>query len=434
MERFMRQALLFLAGALATAAFAQVPKPAAPQQEPMLLVGAAIHVGDGTVIENGSIAFEDGKITHVIDGAPVGLDQGRFKVIDLAGKRIYPGFILPCTDLGLVEVNQMRASVDNAERGEYNPNVRSIIAYNTDSELIPTLRYNGILLAQIAPQGGTIPGTSSIVELDGWNWEDAVAKMDDGVHLDWPARISRRFSFETFSVETRPNPRYDETVRELSKLFNNAQAYVAMAQPEDSNLKLAAMGGLFDGSKTLYVYADVAKEIVEGLTFAKDHGVQRVVLVGGGDALHVAEFLKKHQIPVILGDVHDLPGRTHEDVDLAYKKPALLKEAGVSFALSYESRMSARNLAFFAGTAAAYGLGKEAALSAITLEPAKILGIDDRVGSLAVGKDATLFVSDGDALDMRGNRVIHAFIRGKALNLPGMQQRLYERYREKYSE
>ncbi len=429
----MNLKMYFAMAAFATvAALAQVPEPAPPQAGPILLVGGTAHIGDGTVVENAAIAFADGKITHVAEASASGLDRGGYTVVDISGQHVYPGMILPCIDLGLVEVGQVNATVDNDEQGVYNPNVRALIAYNTDSELIPTLRYNGVLLAQATPQGGVVSGTSSIMELDGWNWEDAAMVKDDAVHMSWPTRQVRQFDFATFTRVTRPNPRYKQTVQSLHKLFDDAKAYAADGQPDHVNLKLEAVQGLFDGSKALFVYADQARAILEGVGFAKKKGVKRIVLVGGHDALQVAGFLKEHDIPIVLGDVHDLPSRNHEDIDIAFKKPTLLRDAGLLFCLGYEGRMSSRNLPFFAGTAAAYGLGKEDALKAVTLNAAKILGVDDRVGSLTVGKHATLFVSRGDALDMLGNDLSHAFIRGKALELPGMQQRLWDRFKRKY--
>jgi imidazolonepropionase-like amidohydrolase len=410
----------------------QVPIPATDQGSPILLIGAVAHIGDGSVINNANIGFENGKITLVSEASSQVPDRDRYKVIDVAGKHIYPGFILPNSQLGLVEVNSFRATNDMSEEGAINPNVRSVIAYNTDSENIPTMRFNGILLAETTPTGGIISGVSSVMEMEGWNWEDATHSMDIAMHMNWPQKTRRRFDFSTFSVTQSPNQNYDKEVDEVKKHFADAVSYSNM-NSKKTNLKLEKMEGLFDGSMILMIHASGPKEIVESVTTAKDHGVQKIAVIAGTSALYVKAFLKDNMIPVVIPPVHSLPSRDDEDIDLPYRLPHLLTEAGVMVGLSHSGMLAnARNLPFYAGTAVAYGMQKEDALKTITSNTAKILGIDDRVGSLKVGKDATLFVSEGDALDIRTSILSHAFIRGKQIVLDNKQQALYHRYSEKY--
>ncbi|MFP4090428.1 MAG: amidohydrolase family protein [Cyclobacteriaceae bacterium] len=421
---------------MAVTAMAQVPAPGDPQEQPIILLGATAHLGNGEVIENSAIAFENGQFTLVGTAAEArNMDLNSYEQINLQGKHIYPGFILPNTDLGLKEIGAVRATVDNEEEGALNPNVRSIISYNTDSELIPTFRYNGVLVAQIVPEGGMIPGSSSIVHMDAWNWEDAAMLTDDAIHLNWPGRFAMKFDYKTYTVNRVPNERYQEQVQTLEDLFADASAYGEQDAEKADNLKLEAMQGLYDGSKALHLHAEEAREIVESIKFLKDRGVSRIVLVGGYEADLVADFLKENEIPVIVDNLHRLPERPEEDVDKPYKLPALLHNAGLLVGIGYTEGMNsrARNLPFLAGTAAAYGISKEDALKMITSNNAKILGIDDQVGTLEKGKRATLFVSGGDALDMRGNLVEHVFIDGRKVQLNAMQQRLYEKYKEKYS-
>ena len=414
--------------------FAQVPAPGDPQSQPILLLGGTVHVGNGEVVENAAIAFEQGKITVVGPAASFNEDTSGYEVIRVEGRHVYPGFILPNTDLGLTEISAVRATRDDDETGQLNPNVRSLISYNTDSELIPTMRFNGILLAQTTPQGGIISGSSSVVQLDAWNWEDAVVAADDAIHLHWPGRFNQEFDFSTSTFNRVPNKNYEEQVHTLETLFADAAAYQDVDDPETVNLKLEAMLGLLDGSKALHIYAGKAKEMVESIQFAQQHGVKNIILVGGTEAYLVKDFLKAHNIPVILTNVHSLPEMAGEDVDLPYKLPYLLSEAGILVGLNYVggSLGSARNLPFLAGTAAAYGLDKEKALQLITANNAKILGIDEEAGTLEVGKRAILFVSEGDALDMRGNQIEKVFIDGRKVTLPALQQRLYEKYKAKY--
>jgi len=423
--------------AIGSLAYAQYSVyPASPQAKPILIKGATAHLGNGQVIQNSVIGFDKGKLTIVADATNTRIDETGYEVIDASGKQIYPGFIIPDTGLGLGEVGAVNATNDLREQGDVNANVRSIVAYNTDSELIPSFRFNGILLAQITPAGGIISGQSSVVELDAWNWEDAAYKVDEGLHLNWPNLRRRNFDFATFTFTFGKNENYDKEVEEIKSLFDDARSYGQLANPKATNLKLAAMQGLFDGTKTLYIHDNSAKEIVEAIKFAKAEGVQKIALATGDEALLVKDFLKENNIPVIIGAVHELPPNAQGDYDTAYKLPGELFKAGLKVSIGYDQGVapqSARNLAFVAGTAAAFGMGKEEALKAITLNTAEMLGIADRVGSLSVGKDATLFVSDGDALDMKGNIIFSAYIRGKKLDLDGMQQKLYRKYKDKYN-
>ena len=411
--------------------YAQVPVPVKPQAKPIALTGATVHLGNGKVMTNAVVGFDKGKITIVAEASSNPNITG-YEEIKVNGKHIYPGFILPDSPLGLVEVSSVRAMNDVNERGELNPNVRAQVAYNTDSEMITTMRLNGILLAQATPAGGRISGTSSFMELEGWDWEDATHTPDVAIHLYWPAMMKNEFDFATFTNNEVPNKEYDKEVGALSQFFTDAVAYGKLSS-KDLNLKLEAMQGLFDGKKALMLYANKPKEIVSSINFAKKFGVKRVVLVGGSGAYVVSEFLKENAVPVILQQTHNLPERPDDDIDMPYKLPHLLTQAGVTVSLSHDGMPArARNLPFYAGTAVTYGMDKEEALKMITSNPAKAIGVDNRVGTLEVGKDATLFVSEGDVLDMKSCILSHAFVSGKLVNLPTKQEELYERYSKKY--
>jgi imidazolonepropionase-like amidohydrolase len=392
-----------------------------------LITGATIHVGNGTVIENGAIGFDKGKITFA--GKASDANAGQYsRTIDAKGKHVYPGFINCNSALGLAELEAVRATRDVEEVGSINPDVRSIIAYNTDSKVIPTVRSNGVLMEQVVPVGGVLSGQSSVVQLDAWNWEDAAYKMDEGIHLNWP----RMYVIHDPEGDREEKQREQMTkqMESIEQLFKEAQSY-AKSTPGEKNVRLEAMKGLFDGSKKLYIHADYVKQIEAAVLFAKKFGV-KMVLVGGDDSWRVTELLKENNIPVVLGRLHTLPAREDDDVDLPYKLPYLLKQAGVQYALSIDGFWQTRNLAFMAGTSAEYGVDKEQALMSITLEPARILGIDQTCGTLEVGKDATLFISTGDALDMRTNNLETAFITGRDINLDNVQKQLYHKYQQKY--
>lgn len=430
MQRINKYILSLLLLLAVSALQAQNPAPAATQQQPIALMNGVAHLGNGRVIPNSVITFRNGKLESVADATTARLNLEGYEVISIEGKHVYPGFILPYTNLGLVEVDAVRATVDEAEVGDFNPNVRSIIAYNTDSQIIPTVRTNGILMAQVAPRGGVISGSSSVVQLDAWNWEDAAIKEDDGLWLSWPS-VYRRTGWWGNPGPIEKNKKYDERVAEIKGFFDDAKAYAAV-EPKVRNLKLEAMEGLFDGSRKLYIRADNAKEIVEGIKTAQQYGVKEIVVAGAEDAWLVKDFLKDNNIPVLLSNVHRLPSRPEEDVDMPYKLPRMLTKEGILVGLLYDDLKSNRNLPFFAGTAAAYGLDKEEALQLITANTAQILGIDSFAGTLEQGKDATLFISEGDALDMRTNQLTHAFIQGRQVNLHNKQKQLYQKFKDKY--
>jgi imidazolonepropionase-like amidohydrolase len=414
---------------------AQNPAPAKPQSRPIVLTGATIHMGNGQVIEKGVIAFDKGLITS-IGPASSSVDRAASEVIDLTGKHIFPGVIAMGSTIGIQEIASVRATLDFEEIGDINPHVRSLVAYSTDSEVIPTLRTSGILLAQAVPQGGTVSGSSSVFNTDGWNWEDAVLKKDDGIWLTWPSYLARSFDFETFSVSTKKNEKRLDVIRTLESTFADAQAYAELANPDMTNLRLKAMKGLFDNSQNLYIRASYAKDIVDAVKFAQRYGIKKVVIAGGDEALKVASFLKDNNVPVVLGATHRLPTRPDDAVYAPYELPAKLHRAGVKVAISYDDEWwRVRNLPFLAGTAAGFGdITKEEALQMVTRNPAEIMGVDKQVGTLEKGKQATLLVTTGDLLDMRGDVVEHAFIKGAKVNLDSKQKRLYEKYKEKYGQ
>lgn len=422
-------AALTLAGLLLVGGLAgQRPTPAPAQGKSILVRGGTVHIGDGRTIDDGAVGFRSGSIDYV--GFEYGVKAAYDTVIEVKGRHVYPGLILADATLGLQEIDQIRATADLDETGEMEPEVRAASAFNVDSRIIPTVRANGVLLVQATPRGGVISGTSSVMQLDAWDPQGAAVKIDEGVHLNWPRAYARNGWWaepgETSANRTEERRKAIDAIRHF---FLDARGYRSAGAVTD--LRMAAMQGLFNGTLTLFVHADLAREIQEAVLFARELSVQRMVIVGGYDAWRVSDLLNDNKVDVVLQRVHALPEREDDDVDLPYRLPALLKERGVRFCLSYSGehdRMGARNLAFTAGTAAAYGLDKEAALQSITLDAARILGIDARYGSLEIGKSATLVVSDGDLLDMRGNNVIHAFIDGRKIILDDHQKALYRQY------
>ena len=317
-----------------------------------------------------------------------------------------------------------------------NTSIRSIVAYNTDSKVINTLRTNGILLANVIPDGGVISGSSSVVQLDAWNWEDAAYKTDVAIHFRMPSLLARPRGRGGFGGAAQPATDPVKTgleqIEKVKVFFREAKAYLAEPKHENTNLKFEAVKNLFDKKQKLFIHCNIVKEMLLAVDFAKEFGFD-VVLVGAVDAYQIADILKQNNIAVILGQLHNLPTMIDDDVDQPFKTPYLLQKAGVLFTINDDDQNSRyRNLPFNAGTAAAYGLTKEEALSAITLHAATILGIADKTGSIETGKDANIVVSEGDILDMRTNIITHAFIQGRQVDLNNKQKQLAEKYEAKY--
>lgn len=401
----------------------------------VLLMNGVAHLGNGEVINHSLIGFRDGRLILVGNALVTTPNFKEFDtVMDIQGKHVYPGFIASDVSLGLVEVESVRATLDFNETGMFNPNSRTLIAYNTDSKIIPTVRANGVLLAQATPRGGIISGTSSVMNLQGWNWEDAAFRKDDGVHMNWP-RNFRTSGWWAEPGETSKNDKYGETISSIRHFFSEARAYYEEKEITKPDARFEAMKGLFDGSKTLYVHANFAKEIADAVLFCREMKIEKIVVVGGYDSWMLTDLLRENKVGVILRRVHELPMRAEDDIDLPFRIAALLQKAGVLYCLGNAGDQEAaqtRNLPFLAGTIAGYGIEKEVALMAITLNAARILGIEKQVGSLEPGKDATLFISSGDALDMRSNQVTHAWIQGDEVDLNTHQIELYKKYKEKY--
>ncbi len=399
----------------------------------MFIKNAIIHVGNGQVIENGMIEIRNGKIVKVGPNGAIPADD--VKVIDAKGSHVYPGLILSNSNVGLVDISSVRATSDATEIGEFNTSVRSLVAYNTDSKVINTLRSTGVLLANIVPQGAIISGSSSVVQLDAWNWEDASYAADNGIHYNMPTLINRPNPFAAFLP---PAPAGDPVKRGLDEIektksfLKQAKAYASATDIKETNLKFEALKGLFDKKQKFFIHADLARELLIAIDFKKEIGLD-VVIVGGSESYQVADLLKKYDIPVILNQMHSLPTLADDAVDQPYKTPSQLQKAGVLFAINDEDgQHRGKNLPFNAGTAVAYGLTKEQALTAITLSAAKILGIADRTGSIEAGKDANLVISTGDILDMRSNNITNAIIQGRMIDLNDKHKELYDKYMYKY--
>ncbi len=404
--------------------------PGAPQRQPIALVNATLYTVTNGVIDSGTVLFDNGRIVAVGRNVPIPPNALR---IDCTGKRVYPGFITAFSQLGLVEIDAVRATRDATEVGDFNPNVIAATAYNADSEIIPTVRAHGVLLAHCAPLGGLVSGRSSVMQLDGWTAEEATLRRVAGVVVSFPSLSLRQEWWERRPAEERRKEQ-EERLRKLYDFFELARMYARAAAAGTvtaPDLRFEALRAVFQDSLPVFVIADEYRQILEALRFARHFGL-RMVLVGAADAWRCIDELRTAGVPIIIQQVHRLPRRDEEPYDIAYRLPALLERAGIPFAIAEEHTWPQRNLPFNVGTAIAFGLSPEAALKSITLWPAQILGIADRVGSLEVGKDATLIVCSGDPFDVRTNRVEYAFIQGRPVDLSSRHTRLAEKYRQRY--
>jgi imidazolonepropionase-like amidohydrolase len=411
----------------------QIPAP--KQDHPIVLTGGTIHTVSGSVIEGGQILFDNGKIVAV--GARVDIPRGA-ETIDITGKQVYPAFIAAESILGLMEILRFQSSVDVEETGSINPNVRTERAYNPESEHIPIVRSNGIGLAHVVPEGGLLSGTSAVMMLDGWTWEDALLKDQVGVWLSWP---EMKVVGDHWQGKTREKQEEEiqEQLEHLDEVFDAAEAYYRSKTGGNANLKSdlrwESLEAVITRRIPLFIRAEHARQIISAVNWASRRNY-KMVLVGGTDAWLVPEVLKEHKIPVMVGTPNAEPTRRWEGYDTRYALPYRLYEAGISFCLTPKGGNSEdhdvlRNLPFEAGAAVAFGLPREEAVKAITQSAARILGIDHRVGSLDPGKDATLLVVEGDPLEIT-SRLDLLFIQGRQVDLGNKHTGLYEKYRERY--
>ena len=418
-----------LALMLAAKAFAAVPTPGAPQSRPIAIVGATVHPVSGPDIVNGTVVFDHGKITAVGAAGTVTVPPGA-TVVDGAGKHVYPSLIDPWTTIGLNEIEANRAQRDFAETAALAPNVRADQAFQPESELIPVARSNGILLANVTPRGGVLAGQASLMALDGWTNVDMTVRAPIGVVVNWPGMVIVRSDVAPPEAVQRDNR--DRALRSLAQAFDDAAAYrTAHGAGRVHDRRWEALVPVLEGKLPLLVQAEEVHQIEAAVAFAAEKKL-KLVIYGGYDAPLVADLLKAHDVPVIVSSTQRLPRRRGDPYDAPFTVPAKLEAAGVRFAIGNGGgSWNERNLPYQAATAQAFGLSAEDALKSITLYPAQILGVADRVGALATGLDATLIVTDGDILDTPSH-VLEAWILGSAVDLNDKQKTLNAKYREKY--
>ena len=412
--------------------------PGEEQKRPIILKGGIIHTVSTDVFEGYDILFSKGKIVRIEKNI---MASPETDVYDVFGKHIIPGYIAPITRIGLVEIGLVKQTRDFAERGSFNPNVKANVSYNPDSDLIPITRSNGVLVVNSVPAGGRISGQSSVMMLDGWTWEQATLKHPSGLHINWPSmRIN--YGVNVKKSEKQQKEEIQKSIRDLDHMVRDVRAYFQRikqrsriaGERQKSDLRLESMIPFVVEKKKIFIHADEARQIKSAVEWAKKNDL-KIIIVGGSDSWRLTDLLVKNNIPVVIDQVEKIPTRRFEPIHLPYKLPFLLKQAGVQFCLNtiigYPNDGNIRNLPNEAMRAAAYGLDKSEALRSITLSTAEILGVDDMIGSLDIGKDATFFISETPPMEMNP-KILMAFIQGKEVDLNNHQKMLYKKYQEKY--
>jgi imidazolonepropionase-like amidohydrolase len=410
---------------------ASTPIPAAPQDRPVALTGGTIHTVSGGDIANGTVLFVNGKIAAI--GTDVELPEGTDQ-IDVSGRHVYPGLIDANTYLGLQEIGEVRATRDRRETGDINPNARAEVAVNPESELIPVTRSNGVTVALTAPSGGVLSGTSALIYLDGWTWEDMTLKAPVALHMSWP-RMRPVTAWWMRQSPEEQTKRRDENLKEIADAFADARAYMIAREAAKGahrpDSRWEAMIPVLKGEVPVIVNAGDIEQIEAAVAFAEREQI-KLIVHGGYDAPQCADLLTRSDIPVIVGGVLHNPRRRGDAYDAPFTVPERLRQAGVRYCISGdEGASNVRNLPYHAAMAAAYGLPHDEALKAITLYPAQILGVADQIGAIEVGMDATLIVTNGDILEIP-THVELEFMRGRRIDLSDKQKLLWLKYQEKY--
>ncbi|MGI8989358.1 MAG: amidohydrolase family protein [Bryobacteraceae bacterium] len=403
----------------------------AGSDDSFFLRGATIHTVSGADIPNGSILVRDGKIAGVGQKLAIPKD---LRVIDGKGLQVYPGMIDSATQIGLSEISAVRETSDAVEIGNFNPELRASIAVNPSSEHIPVARANGITTVLSLPDGPLISGQASLIHLDGWTTEEMEVRRSAGLHLHMP--VIRTITSTRFANGPTLTPyadalkNYEIQMQELNGYFESARRYrQAKAAPGPdfrTDLKLEAMLPVIERKEPLFVTAMREREIRAAIEFGEKQKI-RIVLAEAPEAWKCADELKSKNVPVILGPTLELPMNEDDPYDRPAATPADLYKAGVKFAFGSFSTEFSRNLPYQAGNAVAYGLPREEALKAVTLNAAQIWGVADQMGSIDEGKWADLMITDGDPLETQ-TQIKQLFIKGKAVSLDNKQRRLYEKY------
>jgi imidazolonepropionase-like amidohydrolase len=405
----------------------------------LLLKNAIVHTVTGQTLNPGDVLIENGRISAVA----FSVEAAGAKVIDLKGLHLYPGLIALDSSEGLLEIESVRATLDTTEIGDYKPDVQSWVAVNPDSEILAVTRANGVTHFEPAPQGGIVAGVSALMQLDGWTTEQMTIKRPTALHVYWPS----------MSLDTAPRggrgggggrggslpeqaKEREARVKSLDDFFQDARHYAKSREgssPAAVNPPWEAMLPVIRGEIPIVVHASDIRQIKSAVKWAETNNF-KIILAGGSDAARVAELLASRKIPVIYEVTYDQPSHDQDSYDANFTAPEVLRKAGVTVVFSLGSASAKtpliKNLPYDAAQCVAFGYPEEEAVKGITLYPAQVMGVGGRLGSIEVGKEASLFASDGKVLDIRAT-IKHVWIAGKEVSLESRHTRLYEKYKSR---
>ncbi len=397
--------------------------PALPQTVPVALKGGTVITVSGETILGGTVVFENGVITGV--GIDAEIPAGA-EIVDVTGKYVFPAMIHARSSLGLSEISRLAETVDLSEHGDINPNVRAQVAYHAESDHLPIARTHGIAVAVATPTGGIISGLSAAMLTDGWNWEEMVYRAPVAMVINWPNMANARAR--------------DNALEQLSEAFNAARRYKQAIEAagergvahQNRDVRWEAMIPVLSGEVPVHINANDIRQIQSAINWAEKENL-KMVLVGGRDAGYVLPQLKEKNIPVIVTPVISGPSRQWEEYDRSYILPRMLYEAGIKYCIAGDFAPAyAMRLAHHPSSAVAYGLSLDEAIKTVTLYPAEMLGFGDRMGSVEVGKDASLIVADGNILEL-STVIEQVYIKGRTVDMDDRHHRQFERYMERYN-
>lgn len=394
-------------------------------QEQFAITGAVLHIGNGEVIQNGFLGVQNGKIVEVLDLSKPQTSALLYDTVyQMAGKHVYPGFILMNNVLGLTEVDAVRATLDFEEPFPFTPEVRAAVAFNAESSIPPTLVRNGVLYVQSTPRGAFLAGQSSVLRLNGEPYTRSRVEAISGLHLYWPRVGVATKGSGSDQVYSEKFQQYLQQLQEMMLRAKNVEIV-------DGDMRQEVLKQVLEGKIRMYLHASGAFEIRQGILFCEQAGIPAPVLVGGEGLEPLIPWLKEKNIPVILTRVYELPPGHSDPSDYRCELARSLKNAGILFAIDYAGDMEAmggRNLAFTAGYLTGAGFSDEEALRAISYDAARILGLEQQIGSLQVNREASFIVSEGIALEILSHQILHAWIAGQRISLHSHQEELMQRF------
>lgn len=387
------------------------------------LTNAKIYTVTNGVIENGTLVINNGVIEAVGENVTIPADA---KVINVNGKEIYPGMIDGGTTLGLNEIGSIAEAQDYREYGDVTPQMEALTAVNPNGAAIPVTRVSGVTTVWTMPRGGVLPGTAATINLFGYT-PDQMYGGSKGIIMNYPS-MGRSRRWRRLS-EDELKKRQERALKQVNDMWDKAELYADISNADDvrNYPEVEALVPVVRGETPLFLEVNAAKDILGAIEWVKERGYEKVILTGVAEGWRVAEEIAESGLPVITGPVQAIPTRSSDAYDVAYKNPGVMSAAGVKVALRTMDAENVRNLPYHAGFAAAYGMGREEALKAITINAAEILGIGDQVGSIEVGKKANIFVATGDPFET-ATKITDLFIDGYKVPMTSRQIRLYDEF------